>query len=235
MNKLGNKTKEKAKKYLEEFKNRSVPYKREVMGVKFVIENTDVYPPGKLANMFCRYLIAENVFKDKTVLDMGCGVFTLGIIGLKHGAKQAIGVDINPRAVESAISNLNMQREKEMGMVIEGYIKSLLPEYQNKIDVIVSGIPWDSIETKEFNNLDEDKKLLARAFYDLDDGLIEDVFGRSKELLRNKGKIYITSCDQAMERIERIAKKYNLRSSKVNAEDLHKDGNIHYILKIERK
>ena len=45
------------------------------------------------------YLIAENIFKDKIVLDMGCGVFTLGIIGLKHGAKKAIGVDINPRAV----------------------------------------------------------------------------------------------------------------------------------------
>lgn len=228
-------TKEKAKKYLEEYKNRSVPYEREVVGVKFVIENTDVYPPGKLANMFCRYLVSENIFQDKIVLDMGCGIFALGIIGLKYGAKKAIGVDVNPRAVESAISNLNKQKEREIGVVIEGDISSLLPEYQNRIDVIVSGMPWDSIEIKEFNHLEEDKKLLARAFYDLDDSLINGIFGRSKELLRNKGKIYITSCDQAMERIERIAKKYNLRSSKVHAEDLHKDGNIHYVLKMEHK
>ena len=44
-------------------------------------------------------------FIDKTVLDMGCGTGILAILAMKLGAKEAVGVDYDPIAVENSIEN----------------------------------------------------------------------------------------------------------------------------------
>jgi len=44
-------------------------------------------------------------FKGKTVLDMGCGTGILAILAMKLGAKDAVGVDYDPIAVENSIEN----------------------------------------------------------------------------------------------------------------------------------
>lgn len=42
---------------------------------------------------------------DKTVIDYGCGSGILAVAALKLGARQAIGIDIDPQAVEASAEN----------------------------------------------------------------------------------------------------------------------------------
>ncbi|MFN3529929.1 MAG: 50S ribosomal protein L11 methyltransferase [Bacteroidia bacterium] len=44
-------------------------------------------------------------FKDKAVLDMGCGTGVLGILAAKLGAAKVIGIDIEGWAVENSLEN----------------------------------------------------------------------------------------------------------------------------------
>lgn len=53
----------------------------------------------------CLRWLCENNPKDLKVLDYGCGSGILGIAALKLGARQAIGVDIDPQAVHSTEYN----------------------------------------------------------------------------------------------------------------------------------
>ena len=53
----------------------------------------------------CMRLIAGLDLHGKTVLDYGCGSGILGITALKLGAKQATGVDIDPKAETVSLEN----------------------------------------------------------------------------------------------------------------------------------
>ena len=63
----------------------------------------------KTHNLFKREIIeAITIGRDNpTVLDVGCGSGILGIAALKFGARQALGIDINPAS--DAISQANAQ------------------------------------------------------------------------------------------------------------------------------
>mgnify|MGYP006207980765 FL=1 len=53
----------------------------------------------------CLRWLSEFPLKDQNVLDYGCGSGILGIAALKLGASEAIGVDIDPQAVDSTAYN----------------------------------------------------------------------------------------------------------------------------------
>lgn len=53
----------------------------------------------------CLRWLSEFPLKGQSVLDYGCGSGILGIAGLKLGASEAIGVDIDPQAVDSTAYN----------------------------------------------------------------------------------------------------------------------------------
>ena len=53
----------------------------------------------------CLRWLSEFPFKGQSVLDYGCGSGILGIAALKLGASEAIGVDIDPQAVDSTAYN----------------------------------------------------------------------------------------------------------------------------------
>lgn len=55
----------------------------------------------------CLRWLSEFPLKGQSVLDYGCGSGILGIAALKLGATHAIGVDIDPQAVDSTAFNAN--------------------------------------------------------------------------------------------------------------------------------
>jgi len=56
-------------------------------------------------HMMLQYIL-ENDFKDKTVLDMGCGTSVLAILAEKRGATELDAIDIDTWCVQNSIENI---------------------------------------------------------------------------------------------------------------------------------
>lgn len=217
--------------YIKHLKSLSVPYNVNIKGIDFTIEDTNVYPPGKLTEMFIDYIIKEKIIEGKVVADLGCGCFPLGVIAAMNGAQMAIGVDINSKAIDCA--NKVIAREGiTNAVVIHGEISSLLTSYAGSVDVILSGPPWDSVNSDVGLGGDE----LERAFYDVDDRLLRGVMCESRELYKDKsmGKTYITSSQRVLERVEKLCAENEMQFEIVKEEEIEL-GNPHYILCLSKK
>lgn len=84
------------------------------------------------------------------LLDVGCGSGILSIIGLKLGAKHALGTDIDPNALAVTLENIEVnQIKKEQFSVLSGNIiedKNLQKEAgMKKYDIVVANILADVI------------------------------------------------------------------------------------------
>lgn len=84
------------------------------------------------------------------LLDVGCGSGILSIIGLKLGAKHAVGTDIDPNALTATLENIEVnQIKKEQFSVFAGNIiedRNLQKEVgMKKYDIVVANILADVI------------------------------------------------------------------------------------------
>lgn len=222
-----------AETHISKMLAKEVPYQVKILDYNFFINSVHTYPPGKLTAMFAKFLIDKQLLKNKVVADIGAGCFALGIIAAKNGASTVIGTDINDYAMQCAKDNLVFNDITEKAYLFKGAgLSPLLPNFIAKIDVLLSGAPWDSISNHEFENLSHKRKPISRAFYDVNDELITSVFSQGFELLTPNGKIFTTSSMKAIERIKKLCLKHKLSYKIVKEADLHNDGNIHYILEI---
>jgi ribosomal protein L11 methyltransferase len=81
----------------------------------------------------CLQWIDANVQNDQSVLDYGCGTGILAIAAKKVGAKEVLGTDIDPQAVEAAQINSEANEAPARFVLPEG-----MPEGQ--FDVVVANI-----------------------------------------------------------------------------------------------
>ena len=84
----------------------------------------------------CSQALEKYVKKDSIVFDVGCGSGILAIAAAKLGAKMAIGVDLDPVAVESAKENVKYNNLKN----IEILYGNLLDVVSGKADIVVANI-----------------------------------------------------------------------------------------------
>ncbi len=221
---------------IKHLRSKQIPYEIDIKGVKFLIDDADVYPPGDLTKMFVDYLIEEKIIEDKVVADLGCGCFAVGIIAAMNGAKMAIGIDINAKAIKCAQNTIEIIEKKSNGfvnraIVTRGEIRELSKTYAKRVDVILSGPPWDSITEK----VDTDS--LERAFYDVDDRLLRGVLCEARNLLKDeeKGKSYITSSARVINRMDRLCAMYKMQFKIIKEDFELEKGNPHYILEVFRE
>lgn len=73
----------------------------------------------------CLQWLAEQDLQDKLVIDYGCGSGILAIAALKLGARQAIGIDIDPRALEVSQQNAAINGVSERLLT---YLPDAIPE-----------------------------------------------------------------------------------------------------------
>ncbi|KJV77809.1 hemK domain protein, partial [Rickettsia hoogstraalii str. RCCE3] len=66
----------------------------------------------------------------------------------------------------------------------------MLPKFLGKIDILVSGVPWDNLSKNEFNSIIPARQSISRAFYDVDNALIKDIMLQGFNLLSNQGRIF---------------------------------------------
>ena len=76
-------------------------------------------------------------FKNKSVLDMGCGTGVLAILAKKRGSTYTVGIDIDEWSVTNSIENIERNRTNDIE--IKQGDATLLGNYQ-KFDVILANI-----------------------------------------------------------------------------------------------
>ncbi|MGG7176527.1 50S ribosomal protein L11 methyltransferase [Clostridium paraputrificum] len=84
----------------------------------------------------CVQALEKYVKKDSTVFDVGCGSGILAIVAAKLGSKLAVGVDLDPVAVESAKENLTFNNVDNIE-ILHG---NLLDVVDGKADIVVANI-----------------------------------------------------------------------------------------------
>jgi ribosomal protein L11 methyltransferase len=86
--------------------------------------------------LVCKNMLGQN-FKNKTVLDMGCGTGVLAILAEKLGATTILGIDIDDWSVENAIENCKDNQCKNIS--IQKGNSSLLTK-KDHYDIILANI-----------------------------------------------------------------------------------------------
>ncbi|MHC1778956.1 MAG: 50S ribosomal protein L11 methyltransferase [Bacteroidales bacterium] len=131
-------------------------------------------------------------FKDKKVLDMGCGTGILAILAAKMGAEPPVhAIDIDPVAVQSAIENSRKNRARDK-------IKSLTGDasliQRSRYDIILANINRNII-LSDLNTYSEallpGGTLLLSGFYYSDTNMIEQEaakYGLRRTLIREMEK-----------------------------------------------
>lgn len=134
-----------------------------------------------LGNYLIQVLLKKrHLFKDKTVLDLGCGCGILGIICSMQGAKSVHFSDINPRAVKNSQLNSLFLEIKNASFSM-GNLFENIP--QKKFDVIIFNGPTISGKPSSFMD----------AAFIREDKIIFDFLKESHSYLNKDGFILIPS------------------------------------------
>ncbi|NRB11508.1 MAG: methyltransferase [Rickettsiaceae bacterium] len=190
-----------------------------------------MYPPvGKSSAIFADYLIKNDLIKGKVIVEIRSGCMPIGIFAAKNGAKRAVGLDSNVDALRCAQENVIGNSLAGRSSVLTGdNITKDLKEYNGKIDVLFTNLPWDEISQRDYNKIPKDRKALSNSFYDVNNQFITSILTEGYNLLSKNGKLYITATDRVLPRIDKVCQKTN-RNYKVVVQEAHKNGNMHYIL-----
>lgn len=114
----------------------------------------------------CIQSLENYVKEDSVVFDVGCGSGILAIAAAKLGAKKAVGVDLDPVAVESAKENVGYNNLDN----IEVLYGNLVEVIDGKADIVVANIIAEVIWI-----LTEDvKRVLKDDGYFITSGIIHD-------------------------------------------------------------
>ena len=114
----------------------------------------------------CMQALENHVKKDSTVFDVGCGSGILAISAAKLGAKLAVGVDLDPVAVESAKENVAFNNVEN----IEILYGNLVEVIDGKADIVVANILAEIVCILT----DDVKRVLKQDGYFITSGIIHD-------------------------------------------------------------
>jgi len=101
------------------------------------------------STQMCIEELEKHLEKGDKILDLGCGSGILSVIGLLLGAGDAVAVDIDPMAVETAYKNLELNNlPKEIYHGFAGDVtsdKKLYSQIEGKYDIVLANIVADVI------------------------------------------------------------------------------------------
>jgi ribosomal protein L11 methyltransferase len=97
-------------------------------------------------------------FKNKNVLDMGCGTGVLGILASKLGASKVVGVDIDNWSYMNTIENIERNSVKNM-LVVQGG-SECIPK--DKYQIVLANINLNVLldQISEYSNITEKGSIL---------------------------------------------------------------------------
>jgi len=107
-------------------------------GCEFVLDLADVYFSPRLATE--RHRVVEQVREGEHAFDMFAGVGPFVVPIAERGAT-AVGVDVNPDAIEYLRENARRNGVADRVTAIEGDVRKVAPEYADWADRIVMNLP----------------------------------------------------------------------------------------------
>lgn len=90
----------------------------------------------------CMELMEKYITEGADVLDMGCGSGILSVAALLLGASSAVGVDIDPLAVKTAVSNAEING---VGNKFTGICGDLTDKVKGKFNLVLANIVADVV------------------------------------------------------------------------------------------
>ena len=109
-------------------------------GLKIFVDPSVFSPDPKITYSSAQVLKHFPVVQGKRVLDLGTGSGILAVTAAKHGAKEVVAVDIDPKAVENAKQNVIALGFQAVVTIIESDLFTKLNE-EEKFDVIIAQLP----------------------------------------------------------------------------------------------
>ena len=89
--------------------------------------------------------------EGKTILDLFCGIGTIGIEGISRGAKSVNFIDHNIKALNVLKKNLNLlDVNKESYSVVKSDVMNYLINEKNKYDLIIADPPYGKFSFIDF-------------------------------------------------------------------------------------
>lgn len=127
----------------------------------------------------CIQALEKYVKEESTVFDVGCGSGILAIAAAKLGAKLAVGVDLDPVAVESSIENVGYNNLNNIE-ILHG---NLVEVIDGKADIVVANILAEIICILT----DDVKRVMKDGGVFITSGIIHDRFDMVCEKLEATG------------------------------------------------
>ncbi|WP_300383035.1 50S ribosomal protein L11 methyltransferase [Clostridium sp.] len=127
----------------------------------------------------CMKGLEKHVKEDSTVFDVGCGSGILTIAAAKLGAKLAVGVDLDPVAVESAKENVAFNNLNNIQILYGNLVEVI----DGKADIVVANILAEVICILT----DDVKRVLKKDGYFITSGIIHDRVEMVKAKLEDSG------------------------------------------------
>lgn len=156
------------------------PFHEAIAGIEFdiIIEPKMSFGTGhhETTSLVIAEMLATD-FKDKTVLDMGCGTGVLAILAMKKGAKSALAVDIDEWSYENTLENIAKNNTPTIEVVL-GDVNSIAGK---KFDVIIANINRNIITRdidKYCNTLAAGGKIVFSGFLEVDIDVITNAAGK---------------------------------------------------------
>lgn len=136
-------------------------------------------------SMMIELILEENI-SNKTVLDMGCGTFVLGILAHKLGASEITGIDNDEWAYNNAFENINNNKIISNFKILLGDAEIL--QKSEKYDIIFANINRNILlnDIKHYSNVLKNNGLLFLSgfYYDDLNAIIEECLKYNIQLSR---------------------------------------------------
>lgn len=141
----------------------------------------NVLRPEKFTALSLARLLYKNrkQYKNKVIIDMGCGTGIQGVTAALIGAKKVIFSDISPVAVRNTKANIKKFKIKSKSIVYKG---DLFQKIKKKADIIVFNHPFYT------QKLSKKRTHIAKSIM-ADDALIHNFFVSAKKHLKRNGLI----------------------------------------------
>lgn len=155
---------------------------------------------------------AKNIKKNAKVLDLGTGTGIIAtLLCAKTDLSEITGIEIQEEVCDMAKRSIQLNHLEDKFKVIQDNIVNLNKYFhKNSFDVIVTNPPYKKKETGLKN--EDERKLISR--HEIEASL-EDFIKISKDMLKDKGELYIVHRPERLVDIISLMREYRIEPKKI--------------------